>query len=118
MQGSARKDVVFGAARVDTVTVPGLKWKSWLPLIAVFAKTREGDVVPRVLFGSVAPDRGLDATDADFSDEFWVCHDGSPFELRFVSVSAHPERRKRPSLYGRNSAAAPGTGRADNSKSE
>ncbi len=30
MQGSARKDVVFGAARVDTVTVPGPKWKSWL----------------------------------------------------------------------------------------
>ena len=25
MQGSARKDVVFGAAPVDTVTVPGLK---------------------------------------------------------------------------------------------
>ena len=30
MQGSARKDVVFGAARVYTVTVPGPKWKSWL----------------------------------------------------------------------------------------
>ena len=29
MQGSARKDVVFGAAPVDTVTVPGPKWKSW-----------------------------------------------------------------------------------------
>ena len=30
MQGSARKDVVFGAARVYTATVPGPKWKSWL----------------------------------------------------------------------------------------
>ena len=30
MQGSARKDVVFGAARVYTVAVPGSKWKSWL----------------------------------------------------------------------------------------
>ncbi len=30
MQGSARKDVVFGAARVYTFTVPGPKWKSWL----------------------------------------------------------------------------------------
>ncbi len=30
MQGLARKDVVFGAARVYTVTVPGPKWKSWL----------------------------------------------------------------------------------------
>ena len=30
MQGSARKDVVFGAARVYIVTVPGPKWKSWL----------------------------------------------------------------------------------------
>ena len=27
MQGSARKDVVFGAARVYTVAVPGSKWK-------------------------------------------------------------------------------------------
>ena len=30
VQGSARKDVVFGAARVYTFTVPGPKWKSWL----------------------------------------------------------------------------------------
>ena len=30
MQGSARKDVVFGAARVYAFTVPGPKWKSWL----------------------------------------------------------------------------------------
>ena len=29
MQGSTRKDVVFGAARVYTVTLPGPKWKSW-----------------------------------------------------------------------------------------
>ena len=33
MQGSARKDVVFGAARVYTFTVPGPKWKSWLTLL-------------------------------------------------------------------------------------
>ena len=26
---SARKDLVFGAARVYTVAVPGPKWKSW-----------------------------------------------------------------------------------------
>ena len=30
MQGSARKDVVFGAARGYTFTVLGPKWKSWL----------------------------------------------------------------------------------------
>ena len=30
MQGSARKDVVFGAARVYTAAVLGTKWKSWL----------------------------------------------------------------------------------------
>ena len=30
MQGSARKDVVFGAARGYTFTVPGPKWKSWV----------------------------------------------------------------------------------------
>ena len=29
VRGSARKDVVFGAARVYTATVPGPKWKSW-----------------------------------------------------------------------------------------
>ena len=34
MQGSARKDVVFGAAGVYPVTVPGPKWKSWLDLYA------------------------------------------------------------------------------------
>ena len=33
MQGSARKDVVFGAARVYTATVPGPKWKSWLGVV-------------------------------------------------------------------------------------
>ena len=32
VQGSARKDAVFGAARVYTFTVPGPKWKSWLSL--------------------------------------------------------------------------------------
>ena len=32
VQGSARKDVVFGAARVYTFTAPGPKWKSWLNL--------------------------------------------------------------------------------------
>ena len=32
MLGSARKDVLFGVARVYTVTVPGPKWKSWLTL--------------------------------------------------------------------------------------
>ena len=37
----------------------------------VLVETREGDVVPRLLFGSVRPDRGLDATDADFSDGFF-----------------------------------------------
>ena len=29
VRGSARKDVVFGAARVYTFTVPGPKWESW-----------------------------------------------------------------------------------------
>ncbi len=35
MQGSARKDVVFGAAGVYPVTVPGPKWKSWLRCVKV-----------------------------------------------------------------------------------
>ena len=33
MQGSARKDVVFGAARVYTVAVPGPKWRPWVHLL-------------------------------------------------------------------------------------
>ena len=40
MQGSARKDVVFGATRVYTVAVPGPKWKSWLKEVA--AALQEG----------------------------------------------------------------------------
>ncbi len=39
MQGSARKDVVCGAARVYTFTVPGPKWKSWLESIRVDSDT-------------------------------------------------------------------------------
>ena len=41
MQGSARKDVVFGAAGVYPVTVPGPKWKSWLNA----SPARPGDVI-------------------------------------------------------------------------
>ncbi len=36
MQGSVLKDVVFRAAQVYTVTVPGPKWKSWFNGAAVF----------------------------------------------------------------------------------
>ena len=43
-----------------------------LPLIAVFVEAREGDVVPRLLFGSIAPNRSLDATDPDFINGFLV----------------------------------------------
>ena len=35
MQGSARKDVVFGAARVYTVAVQGPKWKSWFNIVSL-----------------------------------------------------------------------------------
>ena len=44
MQGSARKDVVFGAARVYTFTVPGPKWKSWLR--PRFGENRLSDITP------------------------------------------------------------------------
>ncbi len=37
MQGSARKDVVFGAAGVYPVTVPGPKWKSWVKRLVICA---------------------------------------------------------------------------------
>ena len=40
MQGSARKDVVFGAARGYTFTVPGPKWKSWLKPAATARMTQ------------------------------------------------------------------------------
>ena len=36
-----------------------------LPLIALFVEPREGDVVPRLFVGSIAPNRSLDATDSD-----------------------------------------------------
>ena len=38
-----------------------------LPFLAVLVETGEGDVVPRAAFGSVRPNRRLDATDADLS---------------------------------------------------
>ena len=41
MQGSARKDVVFGAARVYTVTVPGPKWKSWFKAWSYLGQQRK-----------------------------------------------------------------------------
>ena len=45
MQGSARKDVVCGAARVYIVVLPGPKWKSWLRGIPL-APFREGIFPP------------------------------------------------------------------------
>ena len=45
MQGSARKDVVFGAAGVYPVTVPGPKWKSWLYSVPVTDLPLNGYVV-------------------------------------------------------------------------
>ena len=47
MQGSARKDVVFGAARVYTFTVPGPKWKSSRPPAA--SRRRESASCPEVV---------------------------------------------------------------------
>ena len=45
-----------------------------LPLIAVFVKTREGDVVPGLLIGSVALYRSFDAPNPDFINGFLVSH--------------------------------------------
>ena len=49
MQGSARKDVVFGAAGVYPVTVPGPKWKSWL---IVTGTARQDVIVGSIRLGS------------------------------------------------------------------
>ena len=60
MHGSARKDVLFGAALVYTVTVPGPKWKSWLRFIGGAIRKRRvtSDRDGRVARGSGrAPDR-------------------------------------------------------------
>ena len=46
MQDSARKDVVFGAAGVYPVTVPGPKWKSWLE------RHPRNRVILRLLYGA------------------------------------------------------------------
>ncbi len=60
MQGSARKDVVFWAARAYTVTVPGPKWKSWIELaraqatdqaIAMPSVALPAAPIARILFG-------------------------------------------------------------------
>ena len=42
------------------------------PLFAVLVEAGEGNRVPGAAFGFVRPNRGLDATDADFSDGFRV----------------------------------------------
>ena len=49
MQGSARKDVVFGAARGYTFTVPGPKWKSWLKCLFQVGPAGHGDLHKKVL---------------------------------------------------------------------
>ena len=46
MQGSARKDVVCGAARVYIVVLPGPKWKSWLRL----SPENPGRFISRLLY--------------------------------------------------------------------
>ena len=54
-----------------------------LPLIALFVEPREGDVVPGLVFGSVAPNGRFDAPDSDFINGFLVSHDVfPPKELR------------------------------------
>ena len=65
MQGSARKDVVFGAARVYTATVPGPKWKSWLrapstSTAPITARSMASRWTPGDLSGLVSrPDRSV-----------------------------------------------------------
>ena len=46
MQGSARKDVVFGVARVYPVTAPGPKWKSWLKTAQKLFNATEAGMFP------------------------------------------------------------------------
>ena len=41
-----------------------------LPLIAFFVEASEGDVVPGLLIGAIAPYRSFDATDPDFINGF------------------------------------------------
>ena len=41
MQGSARKEVVFGAARMYTVAVPGPKRKSWFTFVSSYSDDRQ-----------------------------------------------------------------------------
>ena len=49
-------------------------------LNAVLVETGEGDIIPRAAYGSVRPDRSLNATDADFSKGYGVSYDGFPPE--------------------------------------
>ena len=67
MQGSARKDVVFGAARVYTVTVPGPKWKSWFNVLNHANLNQPSDLVlgspgfGTAMFGRRGRDTGFPA---------------------------------------------------------
>ena len=92
-----------------------------LPLIGLFVEPREGDVVPGLIFGSVAPNCRFDATDPDFINWFLVSHNVfSPKELRVCErFPLTREWRKTPKPgRGRKAPTAPVTGRDDKSKVE
>ena len=86
----ARVDLIGHFGKHQQVVAPEALRR--LPFTSVgFVETREGDVVPRLLFGSVRPDRGLDATDVDFSDGFLVSHNVfPPVKLRVCECFRSP----------------------------
>ena len=92
-----------------------------LLLIALFVEPREGDVVPGLVFGSVAPNCRFDAPDSDFINGFLVSHHVfPPKELRVCErfpLTREWRKTAKPGR-GRKAPTAPVTGRDDKSKVE
>ena len=78
MQGSARKDVIFGAARVYTVAVPGPKWKSWLKDLNSLRVTHAHNLI-------VDRFRHFDLKDRRVREAWFIVVDGIARALRLLS---------------------------------
>ena len=89
MQGSARKDVVFGAARVYTFTVPGPKWKSWFSKEGAIAIDHVSLRVPREVIGEMLSEADIQAA-GDFHDGLAAILPAKMFDAQEL-IYIHPD---------------------------